>query len=245
MAAIAAQRTGLAGRWQRLWSSHPELWVVAVSAFAWLLLLTPRDAEPHQHGSQTPLSALLDETLAWGLMVAAMMLPVVLGSARVAVARSLWSRRHRAMAWFLLGYVAVWLMTGFVVAFATTILVVSDWPQPYVGAVALVLAAAWQQLPLRRALSLRCHARIPLAPSGWPADRDCLRYGWLIGERCLLSCWPLMLACVATRHSLLAIAALGVAAVIERYSGHPDMRAVFGLPLVAAGVYGAMPFLVA
>jgi hypothetical protein len=59
---------------------------------------------------------------------------------------------------------------------------------------------------------------MPLTPTGWRADRDCIHYGWQIGAGCLISCWALMLACVLSGHALFAMVAATAAAISERYA---------------------------
>ncbi len=58
--------------------------------------------------------AIVVEIAAWMLMVVAMMFPLVIGSVRTVAARSLWRRRHRAIAGFLTGYAGAWFLVGLV-----------------------------------------------------------------------------------------------------------------------------------
>ena len=239
--AVRAQDASLRRRWQRFSWVHPELWVLVLSATAWVVLSWPGSPASHaaaahhsDHDAVAPLAMLARETSAWLLMVGAMMLPVVAGPVKFTAAHSLRQRRQRGMTWFVGGYVMLWLMAGFLLAMTVTAVHFDAWPQPAAGVSALVLAAAWQMVPLRRRLSMSCHRTMPLSPAGWAADRDCLRYGWLIGERCLLVCLPLMLACVATRHNLIVLAILTVLSVTERYSDRPDVRLLTLTPLLAA-----------
>ena len=85
-----------------------------------------------------------------------------------------------------------------------------------------------------------CHRSIPLAPRGWRADRDCIRFGALIGTRCLVSCWALMLVCFASGHALAATAIVTGVGVGERFMGKPDRRVLGGVLFVAAGCYALL-----
>jgi len=67
----------------------------------------------------------------------------------------------------------------------------------------------------RRRLVQQCAMTMPLALRGWPADRDCLRYGMLTGQRCVTIGWPLMLA-ITIQHGLLVMAAGTILMAFER-----------------------------
>src|SRR6476620_12211696 len=97
---------------------HPEWWTLGLSALAWVSLLSDEPAKGHHqhhyyHGaSMLNVSMLLRELWLWVLMIVAMMLPLLVTPVRVVAARSLWRRRHRAIASFLVGYLATWLVVG-------------------------------------------------------------------------------------------------------------------------------------
>jgi hypothetical protein len=57
---------------------------------------------------------------------------------------------------------------------------------------------------------------MPLAPRGWRADRDCLRYGWTVGRHCVMSCGIMMTACVLASHAFVAMAGVTAIAAVER-----------------------------
>jgi hypothetical protein len=85
-----------------------------------------------------------------------------------------------------------------------------------------------------------CHRRIPLAPSGWQADRDCIHYGALIGMGSVIACWPLMVACTFAGHGLLALAGGLAIGWIEQRSALPRPRAILGLTLGLGAYYLAL-----
>jgi hypothetical protein len=150
----------------------------------------------------------------WMLMVAAMMLPFVRYSLWLTAIGSLWPRRHRAIAGFLAGFFGPWMGLGLVVAGLRELSAAHTYAAAALG---FGFAAFWRRTSVYRQALVACHRTVPLAPVGWRADRDCLRFGGTIGGACLVSCWPLMLSCALAGHSLIALAASGVAGASERH----------------------------
>ncbi len=184
---------------------------------------------PHAHRMDMSVngSEIVAMRLAnWMAMTLAMMLPLVIRPIRFAAERSLWQRRHRAIAGFLIGYLGCWLLVGLPVAFVT--------PGPLFAAVIFGFGAWWQLTRRRRFVLAACHRSMPLAPRGWRADRDSVLYGWRTGTNCALSCLPLMLACALLGHALPAMI-LGMAvAIIERYTFNPSPILLSAAQAVAA-----------
>jgi len=166
-------------------------------------------------------------------MTFAMMLPMVVDSIRATAERSLWRRRHRAIAAFLIGYLSLWIVIG---ALVTLVRIPSN-AQPWLAAGAFAIAGAWQLTRAKRVALAGCHRTAPLAPSGWQADRDCIRYGWMIGARCIVSCWALMLACFVAGHAIAATAGLTAIGTVERYASRPDQRLLSAALFAGALVY--------
>jgi predicted metal-binding membrane protein len=219
---------------------------VASSLLAWLVLVTGSDMPlvdvglQHRHFTDG-VSALVHFSIRWLLMVVAMMLPLVVGSIRIVAQRSLWARRHRAIGGFLIGYVGVWAGAGFLAAVAVTGSEVHRSDDPRVmGAAVFAIAAWWQLTPAKlRALSA-CHRTMALAPRGWRADRDCIHYGVRIGAPCVVSCGPLMTACLLTGHGVPAMVCAGLVGAAERYAAQPNQRWISASILAfAAGQMGA------
>lgn len=224
-----------------LWR-HPEWWSLGLSLVAWLLLLLPLTGSrftlvPHHHHAAARMSALwAGEVLWWIVMMVAMMWPLIIDRMRVTAGRSLWARRNWAVAIFLLGYVGPWMFGGLVVAALVVLLRARGWMSPAALLIVFALAAIWQLTPGKeRALRL-CHRTIPLAPEGLQANRDCLRYGWMIGASCLLSCGVLMAACAASGHNMAAMVGSGSIGFVERYAVRPKQgllsSAIAGLAIV-------------
>ena len=188
-----------------------------MSTTAWATMLT---GAGHRHSSLGVVGAQ-PQLFAWMTMSVAMMLPAVVPQMRWTAQGSFWHRRHRAIAGFVAGYLVPWCALGLLVS----LLLTARWTHsPAVPLSLFLLAAAWQRTPVYRVARRACHRTIPLAPLGWRADRDCLRYGFMIGTACVRSCWPLMLACAATGHGLIAMAGGCLLAVLEGWSPRPSAR---------------------
>jgi predicted metal-binding membrane protein len=202
---------------------HPEWWSLALCAGAWTWLLR---GHAHAHTFSAQLTN-------WLVMTLAMMLPMVIVPIRTTARRSLWHRRDRAIAAFLLGYLGCWTVAGIAVSFLHV-------THPLAGTIGFAVAGAWQLTRWKRIALAGCHRTEPLAPRGWRADRDCMRYGVLIGVNCVLSCWALMLACFLSGHTLLATLIATAIALAERYTIRPDQR-LLACALFAAALAAAQP----
>src|SRR5581483_9450932 len=179
---------------------HPEWWTVGLASGAWGVMLQHAWQNSGHNGYHG--STLFPEIGYWMLMVAAMMLPLVTGRVRFTATVSLWARRHRAIAGFVVGYFGPWLALGIVFAPLRQM----NWTHTYAApALAFAAAALWQKTVVYKRALTACHRTWPIAPLGWRADRDCVRFGSFIGFACLRTCWPLMLACGFAGHSLVAM----------------------------------------
>jgi predicted metal-binding membrane protein len=215
-----------------LWQ-HPEWWSVAICVFAWVVLLS----RGHTGHSIDARIALEEELLSWVLMVAAMMLPLVTHAVRITADRSLWTRRSRAIGGFLAGYFAPWLVLGIMVAGLRR----GSWAHTYLAAsLAFLVAAFWLGTPVHKRARIACHRTIPLAPQGWQAERDSLRFGGAIGVACVCSCWPLMLACAFAGHSLVAMTGGIMVGYADRWSLRPRKNAAVAGTLAIASYYLAI-----
>ena len=230
--AAALRRGPLAALRERLqW--HPEAWPLAMSAAAWLLLVgQSRVPSPAlAFCGKLPVAAAMSFYLAVpatlagaSLMIAAMMLPLLVPTIRHVAFASLWRRRHRAVAGFLIGFGALWLVAAGLPLGIIAVLPV-NLSRPEVAGAAFAMAALWQLSPLkRRALSL-CHRTIPLRPNGWRADWDCLRFGAIHARACIASCCAMMLAAGLAMDHLAVMAAVTAVAALERYRPRRNHRA--------------------
>jgi hypothetical protein len=219
--------------WRHLLAWHPEWWVYVVSAAAWLGLVVigvsgaismSMPLAEHVPGPVGGLDTWWDRWTHWLLMVPAMMLPVVAARVRAVGLRSVWSRRHLSAGLYVLGFLAVWAVVGAALV-AVVVAAGLDHDAGDLLVVSLLLAAAWQGSPARRRLVRRCAPLRLGAPTGLAADADCLRAGARSAQRCMLECWPVMLA-MALSHSLLLMVGLTVVLLTERARGaNPQLRA--------------------
>jgi predicted metal-binding membrane protein len=132
--------------------------------------------------------------LTWLAMLVAMMSPLLTQPVAQLRRRSLKQRRRRAVAWFVLGYFAVWMTAGFVLLIiaAALGLFAGELGLPALT-IAAALAALWQAGPLRQRALNRCHRVPQMSASGAEADRDCIHFGMTHGLWCAATCSPLML----------------------------------------------------
>ncbi len=231
---------GVLDRVRRWGWRHPEWWVVAAAAGAWAWMAA---IVPAGHGAHGPATGA--DVRATGLMVAAMMLPMAIPGVRHVASSSLWRRRHRAIAGFAAGYLAVWMLAMAALTGAVGVAAaLAGWTAAAV--VAMAAAALWELAPVKRRLLRRCGRTVPLAPNGWRADADCARFGAQAGASCVCTCWALMAACVAFAHSLPLMAVLFGVQLAGRYRRHPSPAlaalAVLGVCLAAvAARYAGWP----
>ncbi len=222
--------------WRDFAWRHPEWWALAVSAVCWIFILLsnqPSGGEHAHHAHGAASVSLRSAAAHWAAMVAAMMFPFLAGHLRSVAARSLWGRRHWAMALFLISYTALWMPFGLAIAPAQ-----QAWPGvPWIPA-CLLVAAIWQLTPWKRAALVACHRTAPLAPIGLRADLDCLRYGGSVFVNCWLSCWALMLVCAVTHRWIAAMPVLTLLSWVEK-AGPVDRRRQVSAALFVAAIAAA------
>ena len=190
------------------------------AALAWMFVVGM--SYPHaSHAGITPDKGHGQGTLGMVAMVIAMMLPLTLANVRHVALSSLWRRRHRAIAAFLVGYTGVWIVVQTVIVEAWGLL------DPHIGwetagGIAMVAAALWEIAPAKRQRRSRCHRTVPLAPRGWRADADCAHYGVTTGFSCVTMCWALMIASAAFSHNLMVMIVLFGVQMSGRYQQRPS-----------------------
>jgi predicted metal-binding membrane protein len=167
-----------------------------ISAVAWILLVVePGGAGFHTRHSGAMLGAKSWKEWAsgWTVMVAAMMVPLLVAPVRHVRNTSFARRRVRAIALFVAGYAAVWMMAG-VVLLPLTLEVRLAAADPSIPlTLAAMIAFLWQCSPVKQRCLNRAHAHQELAAFGPAADIDALGFGLRHGIWCVGSCWALML----------------------------------------------------
>lgn len=205
--------------------------MLSLSAAAWLLLAASQGNHLHHQGA-------LAQCRHWLLMVVAMMLPLQIDGVRQTAERSLWSRRNRSIAGYLAGYVSIWLFAALPFAWAGAevgFIHSLNWTAG--AALGFLIAATWMVSPWKAIAARMCHRTSRLSPIGWKADRDCVGYGWLKGCGCILNCWPLMLGCWLSGHSLVVmVLAFGVGWADRHFA--PNYRAHALLLVAVASMFG-------
>lgn len=205
-------------RLRRIGWRHPEWWVILVAAAAWAFMVaTSLQHATHDHAVPSASYGIV----ATAVMVAAMMLPLVLANVCHVALSSLWRRRHRAMAAFLIGFLCCWVVAQTVIQGTIGFLTPSlGWT--FVAGLATVTAVSWGVSPGRKRRLRRCGLTVPLAPRGWRADADCARYGVITGLSCVTMCWALMAAVAAFSHNVLIMAVVFGVQVSDRYQLRPS-----------------------
>jgi len=224
-----AARAWLAGLWWRLHAERPEFWTIGLAVIGWLVLVRGWLTE-------TPMAchaaSVWQTGVHWLAMVAAMMLPAMLGQVRFVAGHSLWRLRHRHIACFLGGYATVWMLWGLVSEGGLRLL--GGGGEVLAGSA--IAAAAWQVSPWKEQGRRDCHRGALLAVRGWRAAWDCVRYGASVGVACWFSCWALMLICSAAGHSPWAMAGVTALVWLERQPERtPDHRTGLARWLPRAG----------
>lgn len=184
--------------------------VLLFSAAAWIwLLVDPGGLMMQAHCAATrseglPPPASLPMLLAmnppaslaagWGLMLVAMMSPALILPIVHLRLHSFKRRRARAIALFVSGYAAIWMVVGGVLLAGVLAirLFAPNWYLP--AAAVILLAVVWQLSPVKQSCLNRCHAHSAPAAFGVAADLDALRFGASHGVWCAGSCWAMMLA---------------------------------------------------
>ena len=145
---------------------------------------------PASHASTENVARLL---IGLALMLTAMMAPLLIPALRHVRARSLRSRRWRAVSLVTVAHAAVWTVGGIVLlAAASALRSVTGQPDLAV-LLGLVAAQTWQLSPLKQYCLNRHCAHPPISSFGSAADRDALLFGGTHAVWCLGSCWALML----------------------------------------------------
>src|SRR5436309_7037688 len=161
----------------------------------------------------------------WITMTAAMMLPSIVPAASLAASVG------RSGGVFVTGYLALWVATG-VLAFeaARGLMGTGRW----LGAGAILAAAAYQLSPLKDACLRRCRS-----PLGVLVRRGAFAAGLEHGVVCLGCCWALMLALLALGiGSMFWMAVVAAAIFVEKVTAFGTRAATpVALALLGAALW--------
>ena len=225
MSAIALRRAG---------AQHPEAGAAVVAAAAWMLLLLPLaggETIRAAHAAVHQAAPVPADALGWLTMATAMMIPSALPVSRRLALTSLWRRRSRTIALFLASYLVVWALFGAAVLPLVALLHADT--AALLPAV-LAGAAAWELTRAKWRGVRACRLLDTLPPSGRAADHACCRTGVRYGLRCVVACWPLMLAMAVAGHTAVGLMLLlSGLAVAEKRAPEPSRLARYGAGLLA------------
>lgn len=192
------------------WRHRTRTPVLVATACAWLAVVEASAVErprmDHMAGAMTAPSEPAFTLL--GLMVAAMMTPLLIEPLRHGLARSLRRRRPRAVGLLVLAHLAVWLVGGLMLEALASLLLGGLGPSQALAA-GLAVALLWQVAPVAQRLANRHHAHPPLAAFGAAADADLVAYGVRHAASCLGVCWPVMLLPALAGTEQLSVMAVG------------------------------------
>jgi predicted metal-binding membrane protein len=180
--------------------------LVATAVAWWHTVLSPMGADDMAGMGMATMPTVADAVayvVAWGVMMAAMMLPSALPviGLYAATQRNVASPVARAVpvALFALTYLALWALTGLPIYFGSlALMAVGSQTLPYAIAGVLIVAGIFQLSPVKQ-VCLR-HCRSPLGfllghwRSGW---QGALAMGSQHALYCLGCCWALMVVLVA------------------------------------------------
>ncbi|WP_046468540.1 DUF2182 domain-containing protein [Allosalinactinospora lopnorensis] len=183
----------------------------------------------------------------WQVMIGAMMLPSTVPVVEE-FTRTRNGRSRGGLAVFLAAYFAVWTVFG-VAALSGDAAVhhlAHNWhwleERPsLVAAAVLVLAGAYQFLPVKRRCLAECRSPAGLLDTDGRPDAGAWRPGVRHAIACLGSSWALMLVMFAVGvHTLWVVAALTVVLLAEKtFPIGPGIVPVVGAALIAGGVFAA------
>jgi predicted metal-binding membrane protein len=179
--------------------------LLAVTIAAWVALLrSPMRAEDMagMHMVTTPSTAdAAAYVVAWGVMMAAMMLPSALPMIGLYAATQRNARalvRAGAVTAFVAAYIGLWALSGLPMYFSSLALMAAT-PGVLVNVTAgvLVIAGVFQLSPLKLSCLRRCRGPLGFFMGHWRGGwRGGLTMGWAHACYCLGCCWALMIVLV-------------------------------------------------
>jgi predicted metal-binding membrane protein len=219
--------------------------IAVVTAAAWLLLLPGISSLGHAHGGSSGLTAFALSTVAWFVMMVAMMLPpVVPWLLLVSSGAGRETRRHSPAVLFAGGYFSVWLGYSMAAAAlqvglqATGALGHDLSLAPRIGGLVLIGAGLFQLSPFKDACLAHCRNPLTYFLQRWrDGPVGAFRMGAAHGVFCVGCCWALMAVAFALGvMNLLWMAGLTVMLIVEKNApGGRRLGAAFGYILMVWG----------
>jgi len=197
-------RTVVAGRDRTTVLTYAML--LALTAAAWAHVLWSALTDDMAGMDMVMTAGWLDGlayVTAWGVMMAAMMLPSALPMIGLYAATQRTAAgvgtRTVPVALFTLIYLGLWAATGIPIYFASVALsAVGAGPRAYAVAALLVVAGVFQLSPLKQVCLRRCRSPLGFFLGRWRGGwRGGLALGWAHAVYCLGCCWALMVVLVA------------------------------------------------
>ena len=201
----------------------PGKGLLLASATGWIAMAWLLTGDRLSHAAHVPGHF----TAVWLAMVIAMAPPLLLREIGQLWRTSLRRLRPLTIAWFLCGYVGIWMVAG--VALST----LSGWVTVSSDriAAAVTLVVLWHCSPARQRCLNACHRVPTLRVFGTAAQVDSLRYGVSTGCYCAATCGLIMLLVLLMKdHHLIVMAMAAAVMTLERHL--PARRPGWQLPIL-------------
>ncbi|MNJ84946.1 hypothetical protein D3C87_24100 [compost metagenome] len=247
---ISSKSTFYLKRIQVLSMRFPEWWIWLFSAAIWILLLinplvttekdnhsgnlilcTATDSTPIETGSaflkEADLStriftAVSDGLPAWGIMIAAMMFPLLNEPIRHVAFSVRQKDRDKSILYFLFGYTIVWILSGvlfLLIPIVLNLIIVdqSSFLKGLIGSFGFLLAALSVWFPNRLEIMTKYNQTMPIRIQSPYLQTDSISYGLKMGIACMRMCWIPMIALMLAHHNLILMLVVTIILLYERY----------------------------
>jgi predicted metal-binding membrane protein len=229
----------------------PASALLGVAAAAWVVMLgSSRTMEMSMPGAAASAAQAAGFTLAWGVMMTAMMLPSAAPMFLLyrTVSRRLSASGDRvAPTWAFAGvYLLIWSLLGLPVyaGYVGTAVLRARWEgfqvaAPYAVALVLIGAGLYQLTALKHACLRHCESPLGFLMRRWRSGyRSTLRLAARHAAYCVGCCWALMIVLVAAgAMSLGSVVIITLVVVVEKtVPGGRRAATAFGVALIALGV---------
>lgn len=144
------------------------------------------------HGVATETNFFSGLMLGWILMVLAMMLPKLISPIEHIYENSLKRKRFSSSLLFIIGYVLIWTIVGFLINLIIVTLN-NNMPGSYIPSLVIgSIALVWQFSPIKQRFLNLGHNHRAVKAFGWSASTDAFTFGIEHGIWCFGSGWALM-----------------------------------------------------